>query len=278
MKHLSPTTFQQAELFPASDFSQRWDNHRPTWRYPDQGGFDRTRYTVSEIPDDTTARQFVEAHHYSKSCPAMRLRYGMYEREHLVGIAILSVPARKEVLTNAFRGLLPYTESLELGRFFLKDQVPSNGETYLLARVFELARKSGVRGIVSFSDPVPRTTPTGETIFLGHIGEIYKIKGAVYTGRSDPRTIQLLPNGTILHERTLQKIRAQETGHDAAEKRLRDLGAPPMRSWETPAEWLSRALPMIGIRRLRHSGNHRYVFPLDRRVQVSLPILPYPSR
>jgi hypothetical protein len=243
-----------------------------------EGGFDRTRYSVAEIPDDTTASRFIEMHHYSRSCPAMKYRYGMYEGNILVGVAILSIPARKEVLTKPFKDLIPYTEVLELGRFLLLSQVPSNGETFLLARIFELARKADVRGIVSFSDPLPRTNAAGETIFLGHIGEIYKTKGALYTGRSSPRTIRLLPDGTLLHDRTLQKIRAQEPGHDAAEKSLRDLGAPPMRPWETPAEWLSRALPTVGIRHLRHSGNHRWCFPLDRRVRVSLPILPAPTR
>lgn len=227
MKRISPF-FQQPELFPPADCTQRWQDRRPTWRYRHEGGFDRTRYSVAEIPDDTTASRFIEMHHYSRSCPAMKYRYGMYEGNILVGVAILSIPARKEVITKPFKDLIPYTEVLELGRFLLLSQVPSNGETFFLGHIFELARKADVRGIVSFSDPIPRTNAAGETIFLGHIGEIYKTKGALYTGRSSPRTIQLLPDGTLLHDRTLQKIRAQEPGHDAAEKSLRDLGAPPI--------------------------------------------------
>src|ERR1700681_4138054 len=184
MKHLPPMTFQQTQLFPIDDLTQRWRNRRPTWRYRHEGGFDQARYTVAEIPDDTTARSFVEAHHYLGSCPAMRLRYGMYEGDQLVGIAILSVPARKEVLTRAFQGLVPYYEVLEMGRFLILDHIPSNGETWLMKRVFELAPQTGNSWIVSFSDPVARLNSVGETIFPGHIGEIYRIKGALYTGRS----------------------------------------------------------------------------------------------
>ena len=85
-------TFQQAELFLPADCTQRWRNRCPTWRHRHEGGFDQARYTITEIPDDATARSFIEAHHYLGTCPAMRFRYGMYEADQLVGIAILSVP------------------------------------------------------------------------------------------------------------------------------------------------------------------------------------------
>jgi hypothetical protein len=39
--------------------------------------FDPRRYGVEVIPDDRTARAFVERHHYSGSLPASRLRLGL---------------------------------------------------------------------------------------------------------------------------------------------------------------------------------------------------------
>lgn len=114
----------------------------------------------------------------------MVLRYGMYDAKKLVGVAILSVPVNDTVLTNAFPGLIPNKEALELGRFCLLDEVPCNGETWLLKRVFQLAYKEGVRGLVSFSDPAARTNAQGEIVFPGHLGRIYQLKGAFYTGRS----------------------------------------------------------------------------------------------
>jgi hypothetical protein len=65
------------------------------------------------------------------------------------------------------------------------------------------------------------------------------------------------------------------------EELLRGFGAPP-RGGADPAEWLPRALAAAGVRRLRHPGNHRYLFRLGdraarRSVFVALPSLPYPK-
>jgi hypothetical protein len=46
----------------------------------------------------------------------------------LVGAAILSNPTNEKVLTNAFPGYAPYTETAEVGRFCLLDEVPANAD------------------------------------------------------------------------------------------------------------------------------------------------------
>ena len=95
--------------------------------------------------------------HYSGTYVASRLRYGLWERlGALVGVAVLSVPVQAAVLTRPFPELMPYAESLELGRFVLADRVSGNGESWFLAQVFRLAARDGIRGVVSFSDPVAR--------------------------------------------------------------------------------------------------------------------------
>jgi hypothetical protein len=86
----------------------------------------------------------------------------------------------------------------------------------------------------------------------GHIGAIYQGKGAAYLGRGTPRTLILLPTGQVFSARMAQKIRAQERGHEAAERKLVALGARPRRAGEQPADWLSQALEDAGARRLRH--------------------------
>lgn len=79
--------------------------------------------------------------------------------------------------------------------------------------------------------------------------------------------------------KTEQPKVGQGTGSsEEAEKQLHALGAPPREPSESPAQWLPRVLPGIGARQLRHQGNHRYLFPLNRRVRVHLPVLPYPIR
>lgn len=228
------------------------------------------------------AKRFVEAHHYSGSYPAARLRYGLYSASTLVGVAVLSVPAQRKVLSLPFPELEPYTESLELGRLVLLDEVPANAESWFLTRAFELAAVAGVRGVVSFSDPMPRRSLDGSIILPGHIGIIYQAKNAIYAGRSTPRTLHILPDGTALNARTLQKIRAGERGRRYGEAQLVGNGARPRREDETPAAWLHEVLPMIGLRSLQHPGCHRYLFRLGTRAQrravsIALPALPYPK-
>lgn len=200
----------------------------------------------------------------------------------LVGVAVLSVPVRREVLTVPFPELVPFSESLELGRFVLADSVPANGESWFLARVFRLAARRGVRGLVSFSDPVARRDADGRVVFPGHIGLIYQAANAIYAGRGTPRTLLVLPDGRVLNERALAKLRALDSGHAYVEELLRRFGAPA-RNGANPREWLSRALCAVGVRRLHHPGNYRYLFRLGSRaakraVPVGLPSTQYPKQ
>jgi hypothetical protein len=267
---------------PSSDWCQRWRDGGPRWRHRSEGGFDAARYEVAPL-DDRTAKAYVERHHYAHIYVASRLRYGLWDRRGaLLGVAVLSVPVRREVLTRPFPALEPFHESLELGRFLLADAVPGNGESWFLAQVFRLAAREGVRGVVSFSDPVARRDAAGRPVFPGHVGVVYQGSNAVYAGRGTARTLLVLPDGRVLNERALAKLRALEPGHAYVEGLLRAFGAPP-RCGEPPADWLPRALVAAGVRRLHHPGNHRYLFLLgDRRakrsVRVGLPRLPYPKR
>lgn len=267
-------------IAPASDWCQRWNTGSHSWRHTSEGGFDKSRYDVEPIPDDTTAKAFVLDHHYSGSFPLALLRYGLYDQGTLVGVAVLSGPQNDLVLTNVFPDLDPRGEAMELGRLVLLDAVPANAETWFVTQAFRLAAGSGVRGVVSFADPQPRTV-NGRVIFPGHIGTIYQAKNALYCGRATKRTLWVLPDGTVPGDRMKQKIRKQERGHEYAEKRLISFGARPMRAGEKPAVWMNEQLREI-TRPLRHSGNHRYVFTLGsatqrRHVRVAMPAAAYPK-
>jgi len=167
-----------------SGLALRWTHRLHAWRHRSEGGFDRRRYDVAELPDDCTARAFVETHHYSASFPVARLRYGLYRGPHLEGVAVLGVPARARVLTRPFPDLVPYAESLVLSRFVLLDAVPANAESWMLARVFALARRRGLHGVLSFSDPVPRRRADGTAVMPGHVGLIYQASNAVHLVRA----------------------------------------------------------------------------------------------
>jgi hypothetical protein len=110
---------------------QRWNaGGTHSWKYPADGGFDASRYGVAAI-GDSLARPFVLDNHYSRTYPAAVLRYGLFDLAApaplLAGVAVLSVPASRTVLTRAFANLEPYRECLEIGRFVLIDTVPANG-------------------------------------------------------------------------------------------------------------------------------------------------------
>lgn len=266
---------QQLELFPASDFCQRWNQRQASWRHVSDGGFDQRHYDVAPV-DELVARTYVTQHHYSASYPAASQRYGLFERGDLRGVAVLSIPVRSEVLTGVFPDLVPYTESLELGRLVLADAVPANAESWMLARVFEQAADAGISGIVSFSDPMPRAT-SGRIIMPGHVGIIYQSSNALYLGRGRARWITLLPDGTVLNDRAVAKIKAQDQGHEYVERKLVAFGARAPRACEDPSAWLAEALETIGTRRVKHRGNHRYSFCLGgpaerRRVARMIPL------
>ncbi|MFF9786305.1 Mom family adenine methylcarbamoylation protein [Streptomyces nigrescens] len=264
-----------AEIPTASEWCQRWRGRRHSWRHRRDGGFDHRRFEV-DLLDETRAKDFVLAHHYSRSFPAARFRLGLYtvdaDERRLSGVAVFGVPVSSAVLTRPLPDLEPYVASLECSRFVLTDECPANSESWFLARCFEALLTRGVRGVVSFADPVPRRDAAGRVTALGHVGTIYAASNALYMGRATPRTIKVLPDGTILNERAAQKIRRREQGHEYAEKALISLGAPAPRPSEDPAVWLQRALASVGARTVRHRGAHRYVFRLgkDRRARESI--------
>ena len=219
-------------------------------------------------------RHFVRAHHYSASYPAARFRYGLFTRGYLVGVAVFSVPMQGAVLD---RLPCPRDVSTELGRFVLLDGVPANGESWMLARCFELLRREGVEGVVSFSDPMPRARIDGTVVFGGHVGNVYQASSAVYQGQTDRRTVHLLPDGTILSARAISKIRSRERGWRYSSELLRRFGAAPLGEHDDARKWLAEWLPRL-TRTARHPGNFAYLFGLTRQVKRHLPASkPYPK-
>lgn len=252
---------------------QRWRARRDTYR-PASETIVTAHYEVAPIPDDRTARTFVETNHYSSSYPAARFRHGLYWGGLLVGVAVFSVPMQGAVLD---RLPCPRAAAVELGRFVLLDRVPANGETWMLARCFELLRREGIEGVVSFSDPMPRIRDDGGVVHGGHVGTIYQAGNAVYTGPTARRTLRLLADGTVMSARAISKIRGRERGWRYASEQLVRAGAPPLGERDDARAWLATWLSIL-TRTARHPGNHTYLFGLDRAVKRALPASqPYPK-
>lgn len=254
--------------------NQRWREGRTSYR-PAGETINPLRYEVGELTGDADAKAFVVGHHYSGTFPAARSRWGLFRGGRLVGVAVFSHPCNDAVLTSVFGGAA--VESMELGRFVLLDDVEGNGETWFLARCFEQLRRRELRGVVSFSDPIARTTVDGVRVFPGHIGTIYQAHNARYLGRGTARSLRLLPDGQVLSDRALQKIRSGERGWRYAAAHLERAGAAtapddPARR----AHWLQGALK-TATRTLRHPGNHKYAWSLQRRHRIVLAGHPYPK-
>jgi hypothetical protein len=249
------------DVLPTSEWCQRW---RPAgyhvWRHMSGPTIQPHEYTVRPIAKGL-AKAFVQAWHYSHSYPADRLRFGLYRGLDLVGVAAFGIPVSRWTLPNAFPTLEPMRQSLELSRFILTDDVPANGETWFLARAFEGLREAGVRGVVSHSDPCPRRRQDGSVLYPGHIGTIYQAANAIYAGRTRAREIQLLPDATVANERSLQKARSGERNAAIAIRQLEAHGA----IFEGDVD---AALAQAGAETMWHTGQHRYLFPLDRGAKV----------
>ncbi len=68
-------------------------------------------YDVTVI-GEAEAKAFVLGRHYSGAYPAAAKRYGLIDvtgdAPRLTGVAVLSIPARREVLTKVFPELEPF--------------------------------------------------------------------------------------------------------------------------------------------------------------------------
>ena len=180
-------------------------------------------------------------------------------------------------MTNVFFAT-PARNTVELERFVLLDEVPGNGETFFLRRAFDLLKAHDILGVVSFSDPQPRRTAHGDTVHLGHVGTIYQAFNGCYLGRGTARTLRLLPDGRVFSDRAAQKIRAGERGWRYVAAQLEEFGAglapfdPDHRT-----QWLADALNQLTTR-IRHRGNHKYAWALDKHMRKQLPeSLPFPK-
>jgi hypothetical protein len=243
---------------------QRWRHRRDSYR-PAGEPIDPSRYGVEPLPSDREARAFVESHHYEGSMPAAVTRVGLYRTRawftpELVGVAVFSVPAQAASIP-AWCGT---DAGVTLGRLVLLDDVPANGETWFLARAFGVLEreKPDVRAVLSYSDPVARTTLAGEVTTPGHVGTIYQAFNGAHLGRSAAETLWLTPDARVLSRRALSKIRNDERGAAAAYRRLVEAGAPVRRLGEDGADYVRRALAEGPFRRVRHPGNLVYAWAI----------------
>lgn len=253
---------------------QRWTERRES-RRPAGELICPSAYDVVEAGDDATPRAFVERHHYSGAWVAARFRFLLYQRGELAGAAVFSVTPSVAAHHRVFP-TLQLDQAVDLGRFVLLDSVPGNGESWFLARCFELLR-GRVVAISSCADPAPRLTAAGARVFPGHVGTIYQALNGRFVGRTNRSTLRLLPDGRVLSNRAQGKLVRRERGWRRAVDELVRFGADPLLADEDPVAWLRRWRDRL-TRPVRHPGNLRYLWCIDRRRRhevMTAPALPY---
>lgn len=267
-------------MIPAASSCQRWRDRRAAYR-PAGELFDPSRAEVRPV-DELEAKAFVVRHHYAGSYPAARARAGLYvkrsafQAEQLAGVAVFSEPGNIATIPAYFEDLAPIA-GVALGRLVLLDELEANAESWFIARAFRILRRelAGVAGVVSYSDPLERTTAAGDLVKPGHIGIVYQATNATYRGRSRAETLHVAPDGRVANRRSLSKIRNDERGAAGAYAQLRSMGAPERAPFESGADYVKRALE--AFRRVRHPGNHVYTWRLDGRPQTCAK-LAYPKQ
>lgn len=251
-----------------TDRCQRWRNHRTSYR-PKGEVINTLRYEIARIDDRALAADFVKLHHYTSSVPGHRYRVGLFRGGELAGVAIFG----NGPSTNAVDKCLPF-EGLraDLCRFVLLDDVPANGETWFLARAFQmLKRDKGVEAVLAYSDPEPRFTDEGERVFKGHIGTIYQAFNARYIGRGNAHTRRQFPDGSVLDQTQLSKLSGQKSGWRYVAAKLREFGAPlPPRERARYHAWRKAAIRSATVT-VRHPGSLAYVWTFHRALTKFLP-------
>lgn len=262
-----------------TDATQRWSYGRPV-RRPAGETIRTAEYDVVPSLSRAASAAFVAAHHYAGYASSTALPYDLYHRGELVGVALFGPPAS----TNAHRAVWGHTDltqkqAVTLGRLVLLDRVPGNGESWFVARCFELLRDRGVVAVESCADPEPRTDERGAEVFRGHLGTIYQALNARYVGRTNDATLRLLPDGTCLSNRSQGKLVRGERGDGHPIAQLVRFGATPPADGEDVVLWLKRWRAQL-TRKMRHRGCYRYVWCLDRRRRrevLTHQALPYPK-
>lgn len=254
------------------DFTQRWRERRVVFLQK-QIFFNPRQHEVEKIPVKIAADWIVK-NHYLGSFPSATVCYGIFRKSELAGVAVLGTAQHKNTIPNVF-GAAHARDCLLLQRFALEDALEFNAESYFLARVRAALKREGYCGVLTMSDETPKTDITGNVIFPGHIGTIFKSDNAVYLGRSAKSSEYLFADGVVLSNRSFSKLVNDESGWNYMAQKFEGYGASKFpatvgerREWGF--YWRERL-----TRRQQNSGKLRYAWSLHPKV-ILPPTLPYP--
>jgi hypothetical protein len=251
----------------------RWDNRRSVF-HPRKPFAEVKEFDVQHIPP-SEAKPFVAKHHYSGcACAYDFANYGLFWKGILSGVATFAACQNKATVQR-YAGH-EYEQGVELGRFVLLDEPGYNSESWFLARAMEQFKQlyPARKAVISYSDPHPRINRAGETVFPGHIGNIYRASNALFAGRGQRRKKYTDADGRTFAERNFSKIIKEESGWAYALRELERASETP-RGKESLESYVWRAKRQLST--FTHPGNYVYVFPLAANRREKKQILNTPQ-
>ena len=160
-----------------------------------------SEWEVREIPPAMAQRLSIAHHYLHRRAPCSRA-FGLFaagRRDECRGVVMYGTPSSAP-LRSGIAGPEHALNVVELTRLWVSDDVPANGESFLIGRT---VARAGKEIVVSFAE-----------IEQGHAGIVYQATNWLYTGLSAKRT-----NWTIEGDaRHCQSIADQYTAAEIREK------------------------------------------------------------
>ena len=131
-----------------------------------------SKYRIAKIGYDVEMSVVIEKHYLHRRCPC-EAAFGLYYGSEIQGVIVYGTPSSAP-LRKGICGADEKGNVIELTRLWVSDEVPKNGESFLIGNTLREVRKEIV---VSYAE-----------IQQGHIGTVYQATNWIYTGLSAKRT------------------------------------------------------------------------------------------
>lgn len=140
----------------------------------------------------------VREHYLHRKAPCS-IAFGLFNQNTLAGVICYGTPSSAP-LRSGLAGVENASNVVELTRLWVADNVPKNGESFLIGRTL---KHSGKEIVVSFAE-----------IEQGHVGTVYQATNWLYTGQSAKRTNWVIEGldkhcQTLADKYTASEIRAK---------------------------------------------------------------------
>lgn len=144
------------------------------------------KYIIKPITYKQAMGIVIKNHYLHRKAPCS-FSFGLFDGNDIKGVICYGTPSSAS-LRSGIAGAINASNVIELTRLWVCDEVPKNGESYLIGNTLKLVDKEI---IVSYAE-----------INQGHLGIVYQATNWLYTGLSAKRTNWTV-SGIDLHCQTL---------------------------------------------------------------------------